>query len=114
MSLIQRLWARATPAEGGGTGPGADASLESAYDFRGLPAPEPMVRALAAADALPPGASVAVLTPLMPAPLLELLAARGLVTDSRELLDGGVMTLIHCPREHVAQGQDTDIGTTGN
>lgn len=82
-------------------GPPMDIRPETALDFRGLPAPEPMARALAAADALLPGGEVAVLTPLMPLPLLDLLAARGLLTHSRALADGGVATLIRRPH-----GQD--------
>lgn len=47
-------------------------------DLRALPAPEPLLRALEAADALAPGAALRVLTPLLPLPLLEALATRGL------------------------------------
>lgn len=47
-------------------------------DLRALPPPEPLLQALAAADALAPGAAVRVLTPLLPLPLLEALTARGL------------------------------------
>ena len=97
VSLIHRLWKPAAPAMDDDAGPSMDARPETALDFRGLPAPEPMARALAAADALLPGGEVAVLTPLMPLPLLDLLAVRGLLTQSRALADGGVVTLIRRP-----------------
>lgn len=130
MSLIRRLWTPAAPAMDDDAGPSMDARPETALDFRRLPAPEPMARALAAADTLLPGGEVAVLTPLMPLPLLDLLAARGLLTQSRALADGGVLTLIRCPHGQGAadppeQGepaqarqaqarkkQGADIGTT--
>ena len=54
------------------------ATTTAALDLRALPMPEPMERALAAADALPPGGALSVLTPFMPMPLLEVLADRGL------------------------------------
>jgi hypothetical protein len=57
-------------------------------DLRALPAPEPMVRALAAADALAPGATLLVWTPLLPTPLLQLLAERGLDAHAQCLSDG--------------------------
>ena len=66
-------------------------------DLRELPAPEPMLRALAAADALLPGQSVQVLTPLLPTPLLDLLQARGLQVTATLLADGGASVLIRCP-----------------
>ena len=47
-------------------------------DLRTLPPPEPLLQALAAADALAPGAALRVLTPLLPLPLLQALSARGL------------------------------------
>ena len=65
-------------------------------DLRALPAPEPLLQALAAADALQPGQEVAVLTPLLPAPLLALLDARGLRWESAPCADGGVrVTIVH-------------------
>lgn len=66
-------------------------------DFRHLPAPEPLVRALAAADALQSGQALEVLTPLLPAPLLEVLDTRGLRWRSEPCADGGVRVVIVCP-----------------
>lgn len=66
-------------------------------DLRHLPAPEPLVRALAAADALQPGQALEVLTPLLPAPLLEALDARGLRWRSEPCADGGAWVGILCP-----------------
>lgn len=66
-------------------------------DLRRLPSPEPMLRALAAADALAPGQAVQVLTPLLPLPLLEVLAARGLHASASVLAAGGARVLIRRP-----------------
>lgn len=66
-------------------------------DLRGLPAPEPMQRALEAANALLPGQAVQVLTPLLPTPLLDVLAARGLRTTVFALPTGGARVLIRFP-----------------
>ncbi len=63
-------------------------------DLRHFPAPQPMQHALAAAGALQPGQSLAVLTPLVPTPLLELLHAQGLHTAVSVLPDGGARVLI--------------------
>lgn len=46
-------------------------------DLRGLPAPEPMLRALDAADALAPGERLTVVAPMFPRPLLMELAELG-------------------------------------
>lgn len=66
-------------------------------DLRELPAPEPMLRALAAAEALRPGQTLQVLTPLLPTPLLDMLQARGLQVTASLLADGGASVLIRCP-----------------
>ncbi len=76
---------------------GADDAAPAELDLRGLAPPEPMLRALAAADALTPGQSIQVLTPLLPTPLLETLTARGLHTVACELPEGGARVLIRCP-----------------
>lgn len=68
------------------------------FDLRTLPAPEPMQRALALADTLAAGESVAVLTPLLPTPLLDALARRGLHSRARSLPDGGARIVITDPR----------------
>jgi hypothetical protein len=69
-------------------------------DLRALPMPEPMERALAAAEALAPGGTLSVLTPWMPLPLLELLAERGLQADAEALPDQGARVWIRRPDPH--------------
>jgi hypothetical protein len=66
-------------------------------DLRWLPSPEPMLRALAVADALLPGQAVQVLTPLLPTPLLDALASRGMQTTVFALPTGGARVLIRYP-----------------
>lgn len=66
-------------------------------DLRDLAAPEPLLRALAAADALQPGQALEVLTPLLPAPLLEALDARGLRWRSEPCADRGTWVAILRP-----------------
>lgn len=57
-------------------------------DLRDLPAPEPLVRALLAVEALAPGGALRVLTPMFPQPLLDVLRSRG-VGYSTMAWDGG-------------------------
>lgn len=57
-------------------------------DLRELPAPEPLLRALVAVDAMVEGSMLRVLTPMRPEPLLELLRSRGFAY-SIAALDGG-------------------------
>ena len=66
-------------------------------DLRQLLAPEPMLRALAAADALAVGDSVTVLTPMLPRPLLLELALRGFDADPVALPDGSARVVIRRP-----------------
>lgn len=66
-------------------------------DLRALPAPEPMMRALEAADALQPGQTVELLTPLLPTPLLDLLAGRRLHVRAEMLPAGGARVRVHRP-----------------
>ncbi len=66
-------------------------------DLRDLPAPEPFLRALEAADALQPGQALEVLTPLLPAPLLEALDVRGLRWRSEPCADRGTWVAILRP-----------------
>lgn len=68
--------------------PGPASSGEPALDLRGLPAPEPLLRALAAVDALEAGEALVVLTPALPLPLLDELARRGLPFEAERLPDG--------------------------
>ena len=63
-------------------------------DLRALPAPQPMERALAAAEALARGGELVVLTPLMPLPLLDLLDGRGFETVATPLGDGGARVVV--------------------
>ena len=70
--------------------PGSAANL----DLRDLPPPEPLQRALEAAEALVPGTSVTVLTRFRPAFLLDELAARGLSSWCTSMGDEGWQTAI--------------------
>lgn len=72
-----------------------DDSARPELDLRHLPSPEPMLRALAAADALRPGQWMHVLTPLLPIPLLDALASRGLYASAVTLPGGAARVLIH-------------------
>lgn len=65
-------------------------------DLRDLPAPEPLERMLAACAGLGAGGVVLARTPLVPYPLLPLLADRGLVATVHEQPDG--TALIHVRR----------------
>ena len=62
--------------------------MTEVLDLRGLPPPEPLVRALEAAEKLPAGGEVVVLTERRPAHLLPILHERGLTVSARELPDG--------------------------
>jgi hypothetical protein len=75
----------------------ADDAVLPELDLRWLPSPEPMLRALAIADALLPGQAVQVLTPLLPTPLLDALVSRGLQATAFALPTGGARVLIRCP-----------------
>ena len=66
-------------------------------DVRALPAPEPLVRALSAADALSPGGELTVLTPMLPVPLLQQLLARGLRAQAELLDDGSARVRVRRP-----------------
>ncbi len=70
--------------------------FDDALDLRGLSAPEPLLRALEAVDALLPGQRLDVLTPMLPRPLLAELDARGLRWSASDCVDGG--TRIHVER----------------
>lgn len=75
----------------------ADPGALNRLDLRGLPAPEPFLRALDAADALQPGQALEVLTPLLPVPLLEALDSRGLRWRSEPCTDHGTRVAILRP-----------------
>lgn len=68
-------------------------------DLRGFAAPEPMRRALIAAGALAAGERACVLTPLLPLPLLDALAGRGLSYCVEMLPSGGARVLIERPAD---------------
>jgi len=67
----------------------AAAAPADCLDLRHLHAPEPLRRALAAVEGLPPGASLVLLTPLLPLPLLQLLELQGGLDAHAESLDDG-------------------------
>lgn len=69
-----------------------------ALDLRRLPAPEPLLRALEAVDALLPGQWLDVLTPMLPRPLLAELDARGLRWNASDCADGGTRIHVERPR----------------
>jgi uncharacterized protein (DUF2249 family) len=58
-------------------------------DLRDLPAPEPLVRALLAIEALAPGGALRVLTPIYPQPLLDVLRSRRVGYSTHPCDDGG-------------------------
>jgi len=67
-------------------------------DLRHLPAPEPMLRALAAAGELAPGASLAIVAPRLPRPLLMELAQLGFDAElDAPAADGSVRVRIRRP-----------------
>lgn len=66
-------------------------------DLRDLPAPEPVSRALQAADLLEPGQALEVLTRLQPSELLHALDQRGLRWRTEPLADGGAWVAILHP-----------------
>lgn len=78
-------------------GVGAKAVRLACLDLRGLLAPEPFQRALAAAEALGCGESVELLTPKMPFPLIELLGEQGLQVSAERLPDGSARLFVRRP-----------------
>jgi uncharacterized protein (DUF2249 family) len=67
-------------------------------DLRHLEAPEPMLRALAAADRLAPGEAVAIVAPRLPRPLLMELAHLGYDAEpDAPRPDGSVRVVIRRP-----------------
>lgn len=66
-------------------------------DLRHLAAPEPMVRALEAIEALAPGGELVVLTPLMPVPLLQRLGATGHDVHAELRPDGSARLHVRAP-----------------
>ena len=76
----------------------ADAGADAAViDLRGLAAPEPLLRALEAADTLAPGGCIELLTPMLPTPLLEVLGERGFLARARLLADGSACVRVRLP-----------------
>ena len=62
--------------------------MTDVLDLRGLPPPEPLVRALEAVEALPNGDELVIVTERRPVHLLPLLLERGVEVSVRELADG--------------------------
>ena len=76
--------------------PAANAG-DRVLDLRGFAAPEPLLRALEAADTLAPGESLELLTPMLPAPLLQALGERGFIARARVLADGSARVRVRLP-----------------
>jgi hypothetical protein len=74
-------------------------------DLRALPAPEPMVRALAATDTLEPGATLVLWTPVLPLPLLQMLAARDLESTVEMFADGTARVTVRHPLREAGRGR---------
>ncbi|MFP7721389.1 DUF2249 domain-containing protein [Lysobacter sp. A3-1-A15] len=74
-------------------------------DLRALPAPEPMVRALDAADALAPGGVLELLTPRLPAPLIQQLRDRGLHVSAERLDEGSARVTVQWPDGDAVDGK---------
>lgn len=75
---------------------------ETELDLRHLDAPEPMLRALAAADALAPGEWLVVVTPRLPNPLLIELARSGYLAEVEPAASDGSV------RVHIARPDDAE------
>lgn len=76
----------------------ANASISAgALDLRGLPAPAPLERAVAASDRLEAGGDLEVLTPQMPYPLIELLVGRGFAVAAEHCADGSARVRVRRP-----------------
>ena len=69
----------------------------SYLDLRHLSAPEPMLRTLVASEALARGDTLEVLTPPLPAPLLQLLELRGFEASASLLQDGSAYVRVRRP-----------------
>jgi len=63
-------------------------------DLRGLEPPQPMMRVLAALDALPAYGAIVALTRFHPVHLLDILEERGFAAESAEQPDGSHETII--------------------
>ena len=76
-----------------------DARVDGCLDLRALPAPAPLERAVAAADALAAGDRLELLTPQMPYPLIQLLGERGFAVAAERRADGSAHLLVRRPPE---------------
>ena len=74
--------------------PETSADPADIVDLRGLEAPEPMVRILAACAKLADGESLNARLPHIPFPVFPHLAARGLAWETEELADGSAIIRI--------------------
>jgi uncharacterized protein (DUF2249 family) len=81
-------------------------------DLRALPAPEPMLRALAAVDALAAGAQLVLRTPMLPVPLLQALAERGFEARAQVLADGTARVQVERPSRSAATSRGGGDGET--
>ncbi len=66
-------------------------------DLRALTALEPMLRLLKATDTLEPGATLVLWTPVLPLPLLQMVAARGLKSAVQMFPDGTARVTVRHP-----------------
>ncbi len=67
-------------------------------DLRALTALEPMLHVLVATDALEPGATLVLWTPVLPLPLLQMIAARSLESAVQMFPDGTARVTVRHPR----------------
>ncbi|WP_243700082.1 DUF2249 domain-containing protein [Lysobacter sp. N42] len=70
---------------------------DAPLDLRGLPAPVPMERALAAVERLGAGVDLELLTPQMPYPLIQLLGERGFAVAAERCADGTARLRVRRP-----------------
>lgn len=78
-------------------------AMPDELDLRHLPAPEPMLHALAAAAELVPGATLTIVAPRLPHPLLLELALLGFDAEPEApAADGSVRVRIRHPRDDEA------------
>ena len=72
--------------------------IASDLDLRALTALEPMLHVLTATDALEPGGTLVLWTPVLPLPLLQTIAASDLKSAVQMLPDGTARVMVRRPR----------------